>query len=191
MTGGGNGGGPRRSVRTLAWLGDAEFEVWVRRALAERSDLPADRLDAIKAAVVRAESQARALEAIWDALTPDERALAQRARNAAVRGTPRGDVRTYRAATAFEALVGAWCLGGREDRFEAVVGPWLAEALDAAYATFRRRPRRGRSPHRAPRSRPAAVPRRGRHRIFRVSGPPDTRGRGRACCCKGVRSTGQ
>jgi len=137
------GRGADRSVRTLAWLGDAEFEVRVRRAVVARGDLRADRLDAVKAAVVRAESQAAALEAIWERLDEDERAVARRAKNAKVRSAPRGDVRTYRAATAFEAVVGAWFASGRADRFEAVVGPWLERAVDAALAAHRRRPRRG------------------------------------------------
>lgn len=132
-----------RSVRALAWLGDAEFEVRVRRRLLARTDLPADRLDAIKTRIVRASSQAAALDAIWDELTPDEQDLARRARNARVAGSPRGDVRTYRAATAFEALVGGWCADGRADRFETVVTPWLDAALDEAIAAGRRRPRRG------------------------------------------------
>ena len=52
---------PERSVRTLAWLGDAEFEREVRVRLARRGDFPTDRLHAMKARVVCAEAQAELL----------------------------------------------------------------------------------------------------------------------------------
>ncbi len=133
-----------RSIRTWAWLGDALFELHVRTRLAARADLPTDRLDAIKTDLVRAESQARLLRAVEPTLDDDERAVLRRARNAAgpsPRG--RGDTRTYRDATAFEALVAHWLLGPAPGRFTAALGPALDAAVDQAWRARHRAPRRG------------------------------------------------
>ena len=136
-----------RSIRTLAWLGDARFELEVRRRLAARGDYPTDRLDAMKAAVVRAEAQAGLLSAIEAELDEQERAVAGRARNAGLPSSARGhrSTRAYRDATAFEALVAWWDLGEAEHhaRFEALVVPRLEAAIDAALARDADRPRRG------------------------------------------------
>jgi ribonuclease III family protein len=136
-----------RSIRTLAWLGDARFELEVRRRLAARGDYPTDRLDTMKAAVVRAEAQAGLLAAIEPDLHELELAVAARARNAGVPGSARRhrSTRAYREATAFEALVAWWELGGETERgrFDELVVPRLEAAIDAALARDAGRPRRG------------------------------------------------
>lgn len=124
-----------RSIRTLAWLGDVEFEREVRHRLVRRGDYPSDRLDAMKTRVVRAEAQARLLEAILPGLRPEELELVRRGRNAsppAAARSGRRHMQEYRAATAFEALVGAWCLGGEPGRARLV--EVLGEPLEAAIA---------------------------------------------------------
>jgi ribonuclease-3 family protein len=136
-----------RSVRTLAWLGDAEFEREVRMRLARRGDFPTDRLHAMKARVVCAEAQAQLLAAIEAGLDEVEAGVVRRARNMSHKAGGRGvrNVRDYRAATALEALVGHWCFaaaGGRE-RLAAVVVPWLEARIDEAVAVASQGLRRG------------------------------------------------
>lgn len=137
-----------RSIRTLAWLGDVEFEREVRHRLVERGDFPSDRLDAMKTRVVRAEAQARLLATILPALRAEELDVVRRGRNAAPPVAGRGGRRStvdYRAATALEALVGAWCLegpAGRERLAEVLGGP-LDEAVREAVAVAGQRLRRG------------------------------------------------
>ena len=70
-----------RSIRTLAWLGDAEFEREVRLRLARRGDYPTDRLHALKARVVCAEAQAELLAAIEPELDEHEAGVVRRGRN--------------------------------------------------------------------------------------------------------------
>ncbi len=135
----------QRSVRTLAWLGDAAYERDVRWRVSGRGDYPVDRLDAIKADVVRAEAQAELLETIEPELTEDEHAVVQRGRNAktpSLKG--KKDTQTYRSATGFEALVARWALreGGWE-RYEALVVPRLEPMIDVAVARRAKKPRRG------------------------------------------------
>lgn len=134
-----------RSVRTLAWLGDAAYERDVRWRLARRGDHPVDRLDTMKADVVRAEAQAALLEAIDPELTDDERSVVQRGRNAkttSLRG--KKDTQTYRSATGFEALVARWALlEGAWSRYETLVVPRLEPMLDAAVQKRAKKPKRG------------------------------------------------
>lgn len=135
----------KRSIRTWAWIGDAEFEREVRHRVASRGDFPIDRLDAIKARVVRAEAQATLLAEIQAQLDEDEMAVVRRARNARVSGSGRArrDVRAYRAATGLEALVAWWTVNRRKKRLEELLGPALDRAIDAAVTRYRSRPRRG------------------------------------------------
>jgi ribonuclease-3 family protein len=142
----GTGGFGERSARTLAWLGDAEFELEVRVRLVRRGDYPTDRLHAMKARVVCAEAQAELLAQIEPALDEVEAGVVRRARNLSAKPGGRGvrSARDYRAATALEALVAHWCLAtaGRA-RFDALVVPWLEARIDAAVAAAAQAPRRG------------------------------------------------
>ena len=143
---------PSRSIRALAWLGDAEFELEVRRRLCDRGDFPSDRLDAMKAEVVCAERQAALLAELEaeDALDDAERDLVRRARNADVgRRRGREQARTYRSATALEALVGHWrhAAGDADERgdarFDALLSSRIDRAIDEAVARRGTRLRRG------------------------------------------------
>ena len=98
---------PERSVRTLAWLGDAEFEREVRVRLARRGDFPTDRLHAMKTRVVCAEAQAELLATLEPVLDEAEAGVVRRARNLNVKAGGRGvrSARDYRSSTALEALV--------------------------------------------------------------------------------------
>ena len=136
-----------RSIRTLAWLGDVEFEREVRLRLISRGDYPTHRLDAIKALIVCAESQAALLGDIEAELDEEEASVVRRARNTSTRGTRRSQRNTqaYRAATAFEALVAHWfhsAAQGRE-RFAALIEPSLVLAIDRAIERAGVRLRRG------------------------------------------------
>ena len=138
---------PDRSIRTLAWLGDAEFEREVRLRLARRGDYPTDRLHAMKALVVCAEAQAELLASIEPALDEVEAGVVRRARNLNVKNGGRGvrSTRDYRSSTALEALVAHWCMFTAEGRprFDALIAPWLEARIDAAIAAASRAPRRG------------------------------------------------
>ena len=122
----------QRSVRTLAWIGDVEFERVVRLGLSRRGDYSTDRLDKLRARIVNAEAQAALLAELIDAelLSEAELSVVGRARNAAVRGAVRSDVRSYRAATALEALIAWWLHGGDSQRFAELVLPRIEARID-------------------------------------------------------------
>ena len=122
-----------RSIRTLAWLGDVEFEREVRLRLSRRGDYPTDRLDKLRARIVRAEAQAALLAELVEGgrLRDDELGVVGRARNTAVHRTgARRGIREYRAATALEALIAWWIVGGEAQRFEALIIPAIEARID-------------------------------------------------------------
>ncbi len=128
----------RRSIRTLAWLGDAEFEREVRLRLSRRGDWPTDKLDKLRARIVNAEAQAAMLKRMTDSLTEAELAVVQRGRNTDVRGSGRRrNVKAYRAATGFEALIAWWSLGDPEQRarMDALLYPAIERRLDELFAS--------------------------------------------------------
>ena len=123
-----------RSIRTLAWIGDAEFEREVRLRLARRGDYSTDKLDKLRAKIVNAGAQALLLEQLLAAEVLDEReqSVVRRGRNTALRGAGhrRGTVREYRAATALEALIAWWLLAGMRERFDALIVPAVESRID-------------------------------------------------------------
>jgi ribonuclease-3 family protein len=132
------------SIRTLAWLGDAEFERDLRLRIARRGDWPTGKLDRIRARLASANEQARLFGAIEEQLSEEETDLARRARNTRPRGTGRGvqNTREYRTATALEALVAHWWISDppQSARFDELLGPHLERAIDLAIEEVGRMP---------------------------------------------------
>ena len=105
------------NTSVLAYIGDAVYETYVRRHVFHQGILRPDRLHSAAVKYVRAEGQAAAFEKLWDELTPDEQAVGRRGRNHKITSMPHNvDPKTYKTATAFEALVGYLNLSGDQER---------------------------------------------------------------------------
>ncbi len=111
------------NTTALAFLGDAVYEVYIRKHVLEKGQQKADRMHRLAVKYVRAESQAKAVRRLMEGfLTEEEMALVKRARNHKTSARSRSaDVLTYKMATAFEALVGFLSLGEDRERLEQVV----------------------------------------------------------------------
>ena len=111
------------NTTALAYMGDAVYEVYIRKHVMETGHVHVDRLHAMAVPFVKAEGQARAIKYLMDnLLTEEEKALTKRARNhkiatKAKNATPMD----YKWATAFEALLGYLHLKGDRERLEEVV----------------------------------------------------------------------
>lgn len=102
---------------TLAYLGDTVYDLYVRTMLAENLRLPMRALHLEAAKHVCAAAQAAAYRRIADTLTESEQAAFRRGRNAHSATVPKhADVRDYRVATGFEALLGHLYLLGEDER---------------------------------------------------------------------------
>ncbi len=97
------------SPLTLAFVGDAVYELLVREHLANAANRPPRALHEAAVAKVSAPAQAAALQTLLPWLTERERAVCRRGRNA---HTARSDP-DYHSATALETLFGYWYLTGR------------------------------------------------------------------------------
>lgn len=102
---------------SLAYLGDAVYEAYVRARLVTDEGGRPRRLHEGAVARVRAAAQARVLDKLEPQLTDVERDLLRRARNARPGHMPRSvKAADYHRSTAFEALLGHLLLAGDTER---------------------------------------------------------------------------
>ena len=95
------------SPLTLAYIGDAVYDMIIRTVVVERSNKPAHELHKQTSALVKAQTQAQIIEALQDVLTDEEMAVYKRGRNAKSYTTAKNaSIGDYRKATGLEALVG-------------------------------------------------------------------------------------
>lgn len=105
----------------LAYIGDAVYELAVRRHLLSQGQLKVQDLHRKAVALVRAERQSALVAEIETLLTAEERDILRRGRNAkSGHQPPRASVIAYRRATGLEALIGYLHLQGAEERLEQI-----------------------------------------------------------------------
>ena len=104
----------------LALVGDGVYELFIRNyILSENIELTAHKIHVKAIGYVKAKSQAVIMHEIEDKLTEDESYIYKRGRNAKSATVPKNaDVRDYRMATGFEALIGYLYLTGNTERLE-------------------------------------------------------------------------
>lgn len=126
--------GKRQDIRsysplTLAYLGDAVYDLIIRTAVVERANRPANILHHITVEYVSAGAQARIVTALQGHFTEEERTVYQRGKNAKPHTTAKnaapGD---YMKATGFEAVLGWLYLKNDMERILELV----REGIDAA-----------------------------------------------------------
>lgn len=101
----------------LAYVGDAVYELLVRRDIA-KINKKVNSLHKMAVNYVSAKSQADDLKTINDELTEDEKNIVRRARNSKKNANKNTDHTTYSLSTGFEALFGALYLSGDMERIE-------------------------------------------------------------------------
>lgn len=104
---------------SLAYLGDAIYELYVRERLVLRHKGQSGSLFKESLCYVEQGRQAAGIEHIAPKLTEEELRLVKRSRNHVPASRPRGkDPAEYRKATALEALCAWLWFSGRDDRLE-------------------------------------------------------------------------
>ncbi|MGI6205115.1 MAG: Mini-ribonuclease 3 [Anaerovoracaceae bacterium] len=107
----------RENPSVLAFLGDAVYEVFIRKYVYGRFGGSAEALSNEAVKYVRAEAQAAAYDRLLPELSEKEASVARRAKNHKITSMPGNvDYLTYKKATAFEALVGFLDLCGEDER---------------------------------------------------------------------------
>lgn len=100
---------------TLAYIGDAVYELYVRTKVLEKTK-NAHQMNLEATKVVNHLAQAKLLESLEDSLSEEERLVVRRGKNAKGIVPRNAKMINYRKATAFEALVGYLYLKGDEIR---------------------------------------------------------------------------
>jgi ribonuclease-3 family protein len=120
------------SPLTLAFMGDAVYELFVRRELiCQNGSMPAHVLHEKAVELVRCSAQAKAYCFLSDSglLDETEAAVLRRGRNnSSVKCPKNADLMEYRRATGVEALFGYLFLAGRQERLEELFHRILQEA---------------------------------------------------------------
>ena len=101
---------------TLAFLGDAVFELHVREKLTEKGSAPVGSLHRRAVDVVCAKAQCVAAQQIAPLLTEEELSIYKRGRNSHSSVPKNADPAEYRSATGLEALFGYLHVCGNLER---------------------------------------------------------------------------
>lgn len=101
----------------LAYVGDAAFEVLVRRRLIEEGQTQSGKMSRLALSYVKATAQSEAADRILPLLTEEESDIFRRGRNAHGISAPKSaGTGEYRRATGLEALFGFLYLSGQDAR---------------------------------------------------------------------------
>lgn len=105
------------SPLTLAYIGDAIYDLVIRSVVVERANRSANDLHKKTVRYVKAETQSAMIMALLEELTEEEQAVYKRGRNAKSHTMAKNaSMSDYRKATGFEALMGYLYLTGQTDR---------------------------------------------------------------------------
>ena len=105
------------SPLTLAFVGDAVFDLFVRERLVCLANRPVNRLHSLAVSLVKASSQARAAKRLSEILSEKELSVLKRGRNAHTKHKAKNASESdYHYATGLEALFGFLYLSGESDR---------------------------------------------------------------------------
>lgn len=110
------------NVKTLAYIGDVVYELYVREHVISNSHEQVNKLHKKTIKYVSAKAQAHIVECIEEELKDDEKDVLRRGRNAGANTVPKNtDVVTYKIATGFEALIGYLYLKKDQERLEYII----------------------------------------------------------------------
>ena len=110
------------SPLTLAYIGDAVYELMIRSMVISRGNAPVNKLHKRSAALAKAPAQAWIIKAIEPMLDEEELQVFKRGRNAkADTSAKNASIIDYRMATGFEALIGYLYLQKKYERLTEIV----------------------------------------------------------------------
>lgn len=118
------------SPLTLAYIGDAAYELVVRSIVVKTANCQPQKLHQKVTSRVSAKAQAKMIEALQPMLTEEEAAIYKRGRNSKPYTKAKNASMTeYLEATGFEALIGYLYLCGQFERMNELIAAGF-EALD-------------------------------------------------------------
>ena len=105
------------SALGLAYIGDGVYDLIIRTIVLDLGNGKVKNFHRMTSSIVKAESQAKVVNAILDKLTEEEMAIYKHGRNAkSATSAKNASIVDYRVATGFEALIGYLYLSHKMDR---------------------------------------------------------------------------
>ena len=118
------------SPLTLAYIGDAAYELVIRSIIVEQGNAPVNKLHKRSSRLVRAKAQAEAAVKLMDVFTEEELAVYKRGRNARSHTMAKNaEMTDYRMATGFVAVMGYLHLKQDYERMVALVSLGIGDKL--------------------------------------------------------------
>ena len=112
----------RLSPLTLAYVGDAVYEIYIRQHVVLKGGKP-NKLHQRAISFVSAGAQSKIIHYIMQYLTNEEKDIVKRGRNSKSHTVPKNaDIIDYRYSTAFEALIGYLYLSNNNERLKQIIG---------------------------------------------------------------------
>ncbi len=112
---------------TLAYVGDAAYDLVIRTILVKREDVQTRKLHRKATSYVSAKAQAAIVKTLLPEFSGEEEAIYRRGRNASPATKPKSaTTEEYLEATGFEALLGYLYLSGEFDRMCELIREGLA-----------------------------------------------------------------
>ena len=118
------------NIITLAYLGDAIYEVYIRELLINRRIAKVEELQKEAIKYVSAKGQSKILDILINNnyLTSEEVDIVKRGRNYKRESHPKNtDILTYKMSTGFEALIGYLYLNNKKERVNEIINYILEE----------------------------------------------------------------
>ena len=110
------------SSQTLAFIGDAVYNVYIRSYLASLSNEQTGKLHVKSIKYVSAKAQSKTIDLIFDLLNEEEVRVYKRGRNTHIPSVSKNvDVVNYKKATGFEALLGYLYVKKENERLDFIV----------------------------------------------------------------------
>ena len=110
------------SPLSLAYIGDAVFEVYIRSYIMKDVNMPVSKLHKAATRYVKATAQANIIKNISDSFTDEEMSVYKRGRNAhSYTSAKNADIVDYRMATGLEALIGYLYIKKETKRLEEII----------------------------------------------------------------------
>ena len=110
------------SMQTLAFIGDAVYNVYIRCYLASHSNVKTGMLHKESIKYVSAKGQSHTIDDILEILTEEEMSVYKRGRNTNINTVSKNiDVVNYKRATGFEALIGYLYVKCEKNRLDELV----------------------------------------------------------------------
>ena len=117
------------SPLSLAYIGDAVYELYVRSYIMHSVNMPVSKLHKAATKYVSAKSQARIYHMIKDRLTEEETEVFKRGRNAhSYTSAKNADIIEYRTSTGLEALIGYVYIKKDTARLEEIISMCIHSA---------------------------------------------------------------